>query len=606
MRKLRKFLKVGLPLVAASAIGIGAFTSIALTSKHTASIDKNLYEINKLAEEKGISQKLSIHLPSVANGWGRIALTPRYPDAVLQKFGAAYGPDNSTTKWPRLIANSVKAEDVYHGKVDKSDLITFEQLIPNETLAKLVASSICRVPSTSTVLEWKIDDEAPNGGFWLNHLAQFDAKWDNDQPNPQWLNDDWVAFKGEEWHLKSDWISEFVGSSIFYISSKYTGTQSTTTNPDRLLASVLMNPWLFDCEAYNYDDPDNSHFFVFEPSFSHVCRWWLDGNELSTLPRGLFQHVYLHDSDQIEDGIFTLDLENNNISNLNPLELFGKRIQPDATKGEIEDWSSRTAFGPAFKCDIHLDVSKTLINASQTSWQELAGNLTREKAYKYGWNFDGVGYNLYTWALNEDTLSKEYIQVEYLNGSLLPNVGPIPRYDDSAEPGVDPRNYGIGTTTDRISETVMYTLTNGFTKNDIWATNIVVPIIVNTNQCLAEMNWISIPLSDEFLSSGSANDLDGICDISVAESSSPIDIGITFEISGFNEATSGLILSIVLTIVFLLALMLSVLKVYRNYHPKLSKDELKIIHEVNSANRLNKIRKLAEEKEKVSKEESQQ
>ena len=68
MRKLRKFLKVGLPLVAASAIGIGAFTSIALTSKHTASIDKNLYEINKLAEEKGISQKLSIHLPSVANG----------------------------------------------------------------------------------------------------------------------------------------------------------------------------------------------------------------------------------------------------------------------------------------------------------------------------------------------------------------------------------------------------------------------------------------------------------------------------------------------------------------------------------------------------------
>ena len=610
MTKLRKFLKVGLPIIAASAVGVGAITSIALSTKHTASIDKNLQALNKVAAETGIEQNLTWDLPSIANGWGRIALTPTYSSSVIEKFGAVYAPDKNNVKWPRLIANSVSAENARVGKVDKTDLITFDQLIPNETLSRILANGICRTSVDSTVLEWREDENAPNGGFWINHLAQFNAKWDRGiekKDIAKW--DHSIDEYGEEgtWRVKSEYITEFVGSSIFYIASKYSGSQSTTTNPDRLLSSVLMNPFVYDSDAYNYSDEKNHKYFIFEPAYSHIYKWWLDSNEFSTLPRGLFQHIYLYHTDpkykyikEEDDGVI-IDFESNNISNLNPLQLFGSRIQTE--EGIIESWDERQDFGPGFGCDIYLDVAKTLINYSQNSWQMYAGNLDRN-GYKYGWNLSKDSDYLYTWTANDEG-ENEYCFVNYQDG-ITPDIGPLPRYTDLDQPWLDPRNYGLGTSTKRISETVMYALTNGFKKNDIWASNMVIPIVLNTNKCLAEMNWISVPMSTKFLSSGVSDDMAGTCNINIARSGiSVLDINTSFEISGFNEATSGLILSILLTIIFVLALTLSINKVYRNYHPKLTKDELKMIHEVNSTNRLNKIRKLAEEKERASKEESQ-
>ena len=581
MKKLQKFVKIGLPIIGSAVVAGAAVAAIALTSSHASSIKTNLTKLNQELKEEGFTKNLDNDLPSITSKWGQIALMPTYSKTVMDKFGAVYTPDGANTKpWPRLIANGVSEAKIKNGTVAKEDLLTFEQLIPNVLLARLIAEDTLDIPSYETVLTWipEDPDHPESGGRWSNRLAE---KY---HPLTEW-ND-------------PDYRTEFNARATFYSAvNNDSSSQTTCSNVDQLLSAVLMNPWIYDSNAYNIG-------LNFEPAYSHVYNWDLSNNFFTTLPRGMFKYVNLTDTDKEEYQVweqygFALVLERNNLCVFNPLQLFGDRLQKDD-----ESWDDRGADNNQFKCNVVLNLSKTLINAHQNSWLKYAAQKTSNtmvSTSKYGWNFAPTAEHKDLVIINSD-LPGEYYQTETYDSDGFPQIGPSSRYDDG-----DPLNYGLATGSEELTYVVMSELTNNYSKANIWASNEIANIVQNTLDCIVDLNLISVPEDagdDSITAKGSSDDLNGTCTINLnATTPSPyVDIATEVDITGFNETKSGLILSICLTVIFLLVLLFAVNKVYRNFHPKLTKDELKDIREINSANRLNRIRRTAEER--ASKEEA--
>ena len=580
MTKLQKFLKIGLPIAGSVVVASGAVTAIALTTRHTSSINRNLTKLNQEVKEDGITKEIDYIMPSITSKWGQIALVPTYSDTVMEKFGAVYTPYGANTKpWPRLIANNVSADKIKTGNVDKSDLLTFEQLIPNVLLAHLIAEATIDIPSYETVLAWVTNPDNPSEGRWVNRLAE-------------------KYHPSTAWNIP-DYRSEFNARAAIYSSANNDNdSQTTCKNVDQLLSSLLMNPWIYDSAAYN-------NGLEFEPAYSHVYSWDLSNNFLTTLPRGMFKYINLKDTNlqkyQVwEQYGFGLILERNNLCVLNPMELFGDWVETND-----ESWVNRNQWlgsgNDMFKCNVYLNLSKTLINKGQTSWNLYAGQRCENEALvptaKYGWNFIPVNGDPLPLYIQSDSPNEYYKVVSYTDG--MPDIAPVSRYDSG-----DPLNYGLATDSENLTNIVMTDLTDDFSKADIWASNEVARIVDSTLECIIDLNLISLPQGEGVIAKGSSDDLNGTCRINLnaADISSTTDIETDVDITGFNETKSGLILSICLTVIFLLVLFFAIRKVYRNYHPKLSKDELKNIREINSANRLNRIRRLAEER--ASKEEA--
>ena len=596
MKKLHKFLKVGLPIIGTAVVGASAAVGIGLSVKKTSS--KKLSSSNKIlnaqAEDQGISAQINTHLPSICSKWGTIALVPEYPKNVIEKFGGTYDADGNGAVWPHLFANSVSKQDILSGNVKDEDLLTFDQMMPNTLLAKLIAEDTLNMHSSSTILHWLPNPDKTSAikGRWINYLAETtNAKVEYKTTKE----------KEDEWQR---WQTQFNARATFQTAANNdNNSQTTCRDVDKLLCSVLMNPFLYDSTMYSNDNKN-----IFEPAYNHIYNWDLSNNFFTTLPKGMFKYMNLADTSNknllyLQDG-FILNFESSYLCAFNPMELFG-----DRKENSNETWETRnTLLGDGndkFDCKVYFNISRSKINPHQDSWQYYAGqdtkNTLHKEVAKYGWNFTDNG------ALWINTLNNgvnEWKAMEYNASTQLPDCGPIP-INPEGDPEKNPENYGLGPDdTAHISDVVMTALTDHFKHSNIWASNEVYQIVLDTLDCIVDMDWISLPTGKDVYAKGKADDINGECSITIdkAAASTGSDIKTTFDITGFNESKSALILAITLTIIFVLVLAFSINSVYRNFHPKLSKDELQLINEVNSTNRLNKIRKLQEQRQ--SREES--